>query len=150
MIGGEIIRIRNIPDSPDADIGFDSFNGQRIAYFDTSTEAHAVDQPLYKVQIHPPGTKFTPNGLPLVHLYYQNDDGGPGYGKDSLVHFTAPADGDYLIHIKDVRGMSGENFAYRLSVREPHPGFPLEREPGESERSAGGSIPVDVVAFRDG
>ena len=68
MVGGEIIRIRNIPDSPDADIGFDSFNGQRIAYFDTTTEAHAIDQPLYKVEMHPPGTKFTPNGLPLVRL----------------------------------------------------------------------------------
>src|SRR5262249_21497211 len=35
MIGGEIIRIETIPDSPDADVGVDSFGGQRIAYFDT-------------------------------------------------------------------------------------------------------------------
>ena len=149
MAGSEIVRIRNIPDSPDADIGFDSFNGQRIAYFDTTTEAHAVDQPLYKVQIHPPGTKFTPNGLPLVHLYYQNDDGGPGYSKDSLVHFTAPADGDYQIHIKDVRGMSGENFAYRLSVREPKPDFRLSINPVNPNVPRGGSIPVEVIAFRE-
>lgn len=149
MAGSEIVRIRNIPDSPDADIGFDSFNGQRIAYFDTTTEAHAVDQPLYKVQIHPPGTKFTPNGLPLLHLYYQNDDGGPGYSKDSLVHFTAPADGDYQIHIKDVRGMSGENFAYRLSVREPRPDFRLSISPANPNVPRGGSIPVEVVAFRE-
>jgi len=148
MIGGEIIRIRNIPDSPDADVGFDSFNGQRIAYFDTSTEAHSIDKPLYKVQIHPPGTKFTPNGLPLVRLYYQNDDGGPGYGKDSLVHFTAPADGDYLIHIKDVRGVGGENFAYRLMLREPRPDFRLSVSPANPNVPLGASIPVDVVAFR--
>lgn len=148
MIGGEIIRIRNIPDSPDADIGFDSFNGQRIAYFDTSTEAHSVDKPLYKVQIHPPGTKFTPNGLPLVRLYYQNDDGGPGYGKDSLVHFTAPADGDYLIHIKDVRGIGGENFAYRILLREPRPDFRLSVDPLNPNVPLGGSIPLEVTAFR--
>jgi hypothetical protein len=148
MIGGEIIRIRTIPDSPDADIGFDSFNGQRIAYFDTSTEAHSVDKPLYKVQIHPPGTKFTPNGLPLVRLYYQNDDGGPGYGKDSLVHFTAPSDGDYVIHIKDVRGIGGENFAYRLMLREPRPDFRLSVDPPNPNVPLGGAIPVEVTAFR--
>ena len=148
MIGGEIIRIRNIPDSPDSDIGFDSFSGQRLAYFDTSTEAHAVDKPIYKVQIHPPGTKFTPNGLPLVHLYYQNDDGGPGYGKDSLLHFTAPAEGDYLIHIKDVRGIGGDSFVYRLMLREPRPDFRLSVEPRNPNVPLGGSIPVGVTAFR--
>ncbi|MGD0300050.1 MAG: hypothetical protein ABSE86_23405 [Bryobacteraceae bacterium] len=148
MIGGEIIRIRTIPDSPDADIGFDSFNGQRIAYFDTTAEAHAIDKPIYKVQIHPPGTKFTPNGLPLVRLYYQNDDGGPGYGKDSLVHFTAPADGDYQIHIKDVRGIGGESFAYRIMLREPHPDFRLSIDPPNPNVPLGGSIPLEVTAFR--
>jgi hypothetical protein len=148
MIGAEIIRIETIPDSPDADIGFDSFNGQRIAYFDTSTEAHAVDKPIYKVQIHPPGAKFTPNGLPLVRLYYQNDDGGPGYGKDSLVHFTAPADGDYLVRIKDVRGVGGDNFAYRLTVREPRPDFRLSVSPRNPNVPMGGSIPVEITAFR--
>jgi hypothetical protein len=148
MIGAEIIRIETIPDSPDADIGFDSFNGQRIAYFDTSTEAHAVDKPIYKVQIHPPGAKFTPNGLPLLRLYYQNDDGGPGYGKDSLLHFTAPADGDYQLRIKDVRGVGGDNFAYRLTIREPRPDFRLSVEPRNPNVPVGGSIPLEVTAFR--
>lgn len=148
MIGGEIIRIETIPDSPDADIGFDNFAGQRIAYFDTSTEAHAIDKPIYKVQIYPPGKKFTPNGLPLVNLYYQNDDGGPGYGKDSLLHFTAPADGDYQVHIKDVRGVSGENSAYRLTVREPFPDFRLSISPRNPNVPVSGSVPLSVTAFR--
>ena len=34
------------------------FGGQRLAYLDTTPEAHAVDQPVYKVQIHPPGAHF--------------------------------------------------------------------------------------------
>ena len=148
MIGGEIDRIREIPDSPDADIGFDSFGGQRIGYFDTTTEAHSIDKPIYKVLIYPPATKFTPNGLPVAHLYYQNDDGGPGYGKDSLVHFTAPADGDYIVHIKDVRGMHGENLAYRLSIREPQPDFRLSVNPRNPNVPLGGSIPITVVASR--
>jgi len=148
MIGGEILRIDNIPDSPDSDVGMDSFGGQRIAYFDTSTEAHSVDKPIYKVQIHPPGAKFTPNGLPLVRLYYQNDDGGPGFGKDSVVHFTAPLEGDYLVAIKDVRGVGGENFAYRLTIREPRPDFRLSVNPRNPNVPVGGTIPVTVTAFR--
>jgi hypothetical protein len=148
MIGGEILRIDAIPDSPDSDVAMDSFAGQRIAYFDTSTEAHAVDKPIYKVQIHPPGAKFTPNGLPVVHLYCQNDDGGPGFGKDSVVHFTAPADGDYLAGIKDVRGVGGENSAYRLTIREPRPDFRLTVNPRNPNVPVGGTIPITVTAFR--
>jgi hypothetical protein len=148
MIGGEILRIDNIPDSPDSDVGMDNFGGQRIAYFDTSTEAHAVDKPIYKVQVHPPGAKFTPNGLPLVRLYYQNDDGGPGFGKDSVVHFTAPADGDYVAAVKDVRGVGGENFAYRLTIREPRPDFRLSVNPRNPNVPVGGTIPLTVTAFR--
>jgi hypothetical protein len=148
MIGGEIVRIDSIPDSPDSDVALDSFGGQRIAYFDTSTEAHSVDKPIYKVQIHPPGARFTPNGLPIVRLYYQNDDGGPGFGKDSVVHFTAPSDADYLVAIKDVRGVGGENFAYRLTMREPHPDFRLSVNPRNPDVPVGGTIPVGVTAFR--
>ncbi len=148
MIGGEIVRIDAIPDSPDSDVSVDSFGGQRIAYFDTSTEAHAVDKPIYKVQIHPPGAKFTPNGLPVVHLFYQNDDGGPGLGKDSVVHFTAPADGDYLAGIKDVRGVGGENSTYRLSIRQPRPDFRLSVNPRNPNVPVGGTIPITVTAFR--
>ena len=89
----------------------------------------AIDRSLYKVQIHPPGAHLTPNGLPLTRLTYRNDDGGPGYGKDSIVHFTAPADGDYLVRIRDVRGLGGDSYAYRLTIREPRPDFRLSVNP---------------------
>ncbi|GAC1469758.1 MAG: hypothetical protein PVSMB1_18130 [Gemmatimonadaceae bacterium] len=100
------------------------------------------------MQIHPPGAKFTPNGLPIVPLYYRNDDGGPGYGKDSLVHFTAPADGDYSVRISDVRGAGGENFAYRLTVRPPRPDFRLTVTPRNPNVPSGGCVPVTVTASR--
>jgi hypothetical protein len=54
MVGGEVIRVDALPLSPDADCTFESFGGQRQAFFDTSTEAHAIDTPVYKVQILPP------------------------------------------------------------------------------------------------
>ncbi len=148
MIGREIIRVQTLPNGPDEDVVFESFAGQRIAYFGTSTEAHAIDEPVYKVQIHPPGAKFTPNGLPLVRLYYQNDDGGPGYDKDSLVNFTAPADGDYIVRLRDVRGSGGENYAYRLTIRKPRPDFRLSVAQRNPNVPVGGSVPVTVTAFR--
>jgi hypothetical protein len=148
MIGGEIIRVETLPNGPDEDVLFNSFSGQRIAYFDTTTEAHAIDKPAYKVQIHPPGTKFTPNGLPVVHLDYQNDDGGPGYGKDSVVHFNAPADGEYKVRIHDVRGNACGGCPYRLTIREPRPDFRLTVGQRNPNVPLGGTVPVTVTAFR--
>src|SRR5262249_43784529 len=107
MIGSEIIKVAAMPRGPDDDFEFAGFGGERVAYLDTTPETHAVDQAVYKVQIHPAGAQFAPNGLPVVHLPYRNDDGGPGYGKDSLLHFMAPADGDYFLRLRDVRKLSG-------------------------------------------
>jgi hypothetical protein len=148
MVGREILRIEALPLSPDADTIFESAGGQRIAFFDTSTEAHAIDSAMYKVQIHPPGAKFSPNGLPMAHLYYRNDDGGPGFGSDSLVHFTAPADGEYIAAIRDAESLGGQNYGYRLSVRHPRPDFRLSVNPRNPNVPAGGSIPLTVTAQR--
>jgi hypothetical protein len=148
MVGREILRVEALPLSPDADTVFQSAGGQRIAFFDTSTEAHAIDSALYKVQMHPPGAKFSPNGLPVAHLYYRNDDGGPGYGSDSLVHFTAPADGEYIASIRDAEGLGGDSYGYRLSVRHPRPDFRLSANPRNPNVPVGGSIPLTVTALR--
>ncbi|MGI8744050.1 MAG: hypothetical protein ACR2NN_16035 [Bryobacteraceae bacterium] len=148
MIGNEIIRLDALPKGPDDDAVFERFGGQRLAYFDTSTEAHAVDKPVYKVQIHPPGVKFSANGLPVVHLYYQNDDGGPGWGKDSLVHFTAPAAADYVVRIRDIRGLGGANYPYRLTIREPRPDFRLTVGNRNPNVPVGACVASNVTAMR--
>jgi len=148
MLGSEILRVEALPLSPDADIILESFGGQRMAFFDTSAEAHAIDQAVYKVQILPPGAKLSPNGLPVAHLYYRNDDGGPGYGADSLLHFTAPADGEYILRIRDSQGLGGESYPYRLTARKPRPDFRLTVAPRNPNVPRGGSIPVTVTAAR--
>ncbi|MFN7936156.1 MAG: hypothetical protein U0R19_22685 [Bryobacteraceae bacterium] len=148
QIGGEILKINALPRGPDDDFQSEAFGGVRIAYFGTSSEAHAIDKPVYKVQIHPPGAQFTPNGLPLTRLYYRNDDGGPGYLKDSYLRFVAPADGEYIARIRDVRGTGSAAHAYRLSIRGPRPDFRLTMNPRNPNVPQGGSIPVTVTAFR--
>jgi hypothetical protein len=148
MVGSEICRVQQLPEGPDEDMRVESFAGERRAFWGTSSEAHALDRPVYKVQIHPPGSQFTPNGLPLAPIYYRNDDGGPTYGKDSYLDFTAPADGDYHLRIRDVRGFGGEDYSYRLNIRPPRPDFRLDVNPRNPNVPLGASIPVTVTAFR--
>ena len=148
MTGSEILKVEALPLSPDADTIFEGTGGQRLTYFDTSAEAHAIDSAVYKVQILPPGSKPSPNGLPVTRLYYRNDDGGPGFGRDSTVHFTAAADGEYEARIRDVQGLGGETYGYRLTVRRPRPDFRLTVTPRNPNVPVGGSVPLTVSALR--
>jgi hypothetical protein len=144
MVGDELDRINFIPDQPDADTILKSMGGVRRAYLGTSPDVHAVNTPVYKAQILPPEAEFPSNGLPIFHLTWRNDDGGPGYGSDSMLDFLVPADGDYFVHLKDVRGMEGTDFAYRLTIREESPDFRLSADPANPNIPRGGTTAVTV------
>ena len=148
LVGNELLQIEVLPKGPDEDVFFKNVSGQRIGFLDTTPEAHAVNTPIYKVSIHPPEAVLPPNGMPQVKLYYRNDDGGPMYGKDSRLAFTAPADGDYLVRLRDVRGWKGETFGYRLAIREPRPDFSLTVDPENPNLPPGTAVPIQVTAFR--
>lgn len=148
LIGAELLQIESLPAHPDADMVFKNFRGRRIAFQDTTPEAHALNTPVYKVGIFPSGTDFPPTGMPVVHLNYRNDDGGPRHGKDSRLAFTAPRTGDYLVRIRDVRGEQGERYSYRLTIREPAPDFVLFSDREILNIAPGGQVPVTVSAYR--
>lgn len=121
---GEVAKIFRMPQGPDSGFQFYSLGGKRHCYFDTSGIVHALDEPCYIVEAHPPGTKLVPNGLPVFPLYYANDDGGErNTGSDSRLLFTVPSDGAYLVRVTDSLGRSGNRFAYRLAVRPARPDF---------------------------
>ncbi|HQR34724.1 MAG TPA: PPC domain-containing protein, partial [Blastocatellia bacterium] len=147
MTGNELVQVDVLPKTPDEDISFKSFQGQRLTYEGTTPEAHANGSSVYKVSLHAPGTKLPSNGLPVVTFYNRNDDGGPMYGKDSKLNFTAPEDGEYLIRISDVRGQQGERYAYRLTIHEPEPDFVLFADPENPNVPAGSSLPITVTAY---
>lgn len=149
MAGNELVQVDVLPKTPDEDIFFKSFLGQRLTYEGTTAEAHANGSTVYKVSLHAPGTKLPTNGLPVVTFYNRNDDGGPMYGKDSKLHFTAPEDGEYLVRISDVRGQHGERYAYRLTIHEPEPDFELFADPENPNVPAGSALPITVTAFRN-
>ena len=148
MIGSEILRISALPRGPDDGTVFINLGNRRIGYFNTTPEAQALGTAVYKVSLHAPDAKLQPNGLPQRVFFYQNDDGGPGYDKDSRLSFTAPDDGDYFIRLRDLRGHQGEDYAYRLIVREASPDFQLSVSPANPNLPRGGGATVTVTALR--
>jgi hypothetical protein len=148
VIGDELLRIRDLPKNPDDDCQFWSRKGQRVGWLDTTPTHHPLGAPMYKVTIHPPGTVFPPNGFPVVTLYYRNDDGGPGYGKDSRLFFDPPADSEYQVRVGDARGMGGQTFGYRLTVRPPRPSYEVRFNPTSPAVWKGSAVPITVTADR--
>jgi WD40 repeat protein len=147
-VGNELMKIQDLPPNPDADCTFFNTAGQRLGYLDTTPTHHAMGTPMYKVSMHPPGTTFPPNGFPVFTLYYRNDDGGPGYGRDSRIFFDPPADGEYRVRIRDARGLGGPGFGYRLTVRPPRPSFNVRFNPTAPAIFRGGAAQVTVSADR--
>ena len=148
MMGDELNQVAFITDQPDADIMLKGIGGLRLAFLGTSPDVHALNTLVYRAQILPPDAEFPPNGLPVFHLTWRNDDGGPGYGADSRLDFIAPTDGDYILHLKDVRGLEGPDFAYRVTIHETSPDYQLAAEPANPNIPKGGSTPVTVSADR--
>lgn len=148
LVGRELIQVNALPKGPDDDTFFRSYRGQRIGFLGTTPEFHSVSTPVYKVEIAPPGTKFSANGMPLTHLYYKNDDGGPLYGRDSYLEFTPPADGEYIVRISDARGQQGENYTYNLRIHPPHPDFKINISPANPTVPKGGSMVVPLESER--
>ncbi len=124
-LGGEVNKIFRAPQGPDSDSNMYELNpGQRRAYFDTTSTAHANYDPVYVVEPHLPNKKLANNGLPVFPLYYSNDDAGDrDIATDSRLTFVAPADGDYLVRVVNTADSGGDRYVYRLTLREPKPDF---------------------------
>ena len=144
----ELMRVRELPGHPDADASLESYRGRRLAFAETTPEGHALNTPVYKVELHPPGASPPPNGMPLFTLPFRNDDGGPTLGKDSRLTFTAPAAGTYFLRLGDSRGLSGPEFAYRLTVAAPRPDFRVAALTMAPNVPRGGRVPVYVAVER--
>ena len=144
-VNGELMRILALPKGPDDDCQFYQVAGLRVGYLGTTPAQHSQSSPMYKVEIHEPGKSFPPNGLPVFALDHRNDDGGPGFGKDSFLLFDVPADGTYQVRVADARGASGHAHAYRLTVRSPKPDYSVSFTPTSPSVWKGGAIPVAVT-----
>ncbi|MCA9077830.1 MAG: hypothetical protein KDA93_22575 [Planctomycetaceae bacterium] len=146
---GEVSKLWLYPRGPDSGFNVYPGQGQRWGFFDTTPLAHALNEPCYVVEPHPPETELIPNGLPVFTLYYENDDESRrSMGNDSKLFFTAPDDGEYLVKLKDVRGQQGENFSYALTIRPTQPDFEITVDGKEPAISPGSAKEFVVRATR--
>ncbi len=146
---GEVVKLWLYPRGPDSGFKVYPGEGKRWGYFDTTPLAHALGEPCYVVQPHPPGANLIPNGLPVFPLYFDNDDESHReLGKDSRLHFTAPADGSYLVKIKDVRGLQGPDFKYTMTIRPSHPDFAVTLKAAKPAVGPGSAREFTVTAKR--
>ena len=123
---GEVVRLYHYPRGPDSGFKVYPNFGLRQCYYDTTPLSHALGEVCYIVEPHHSEATIVPNGLPVFPIPYENDDDSRRqFGADSRLTFTAPERGEYLVRVRDVRGFSGSDYAYKLQVRPRKPGFHL-------------------------
>lgn len=146
---GEVVKLWLYPRGPDSGFVVYPGEGKRWGYFDTTPLAHALGEPCYVVRPHPPGTALIPSGLPVFPLFFENDDESHReMGRDSRLEFTAPADGRYLVRIRDVRGSGGADHKYTMAIRPTRPDFAVTMSGPGSPIGAGDSREFKVKARR--
>lgn len=147
--GGEVVRLWLYPRGPDSGFKVYPGRGKRHTMFDTPALSHALGEPCYIVKPIPPGQSVVPNGLPVFPVYYENDDDGRRkLGADSQLYFTAPADGEYLVRVSDVRGFGGEDYKYSLTIRPRQPDFRVKLIGANPNVPAGSAKEFRVEAER--
>lgn len=77
----------------------------------------------------------------------ESDDSGRN-ARDLERSFTAPADGDYRLLIRDLNGRGGPRFAYLLSVLEPQPDFVLSLAADRFDLTPGKTTRIAVAVQR--
>jgi hypothetical protein len=147
---GEVVKLWLYPRGPDSGfIIYPGFAAPRYTYFGTTAITHPLNEPGYIVEAHPPDAQLIPNGLPQYTLYFENDDDGwRKLGADSRIVFTAPADGEYIVRVSDVRDMGGDDYKYELIARAPVADFTVKIAAPDLTINAGSGKEFSVVADR--
>ena len=144
---GEIVKLWMYPRGPDSGFMVYPGTGMRHTYFDTTPAAHPLGETVYVVNALPPGAQPAPNGLPVFHLNYENDDASDRRaGSDSVLGFTAPQKGRFILRITDARGVGSEKSGYTLEARAAKPDFLLKIPAGKSPKISPGSGQEFTVA----
>lgn len=126
---GEVVKLWLYPRGPDSGYKVYPGSGNRFTYFGTTPTSHALQAPAFIVEAHHPDEVLTATGLPEFPVYFENDDDPlRQWGSDSRLMFDPPADGDYLLRIRDARDFQGADFTYQLMVRFPQPDFSIEAD----------------------
>jgi len=74
-----------------------------------------------------------------------NDD---AFGKDAMLVFTPPTDGDYILRIRDLNSKGGDTAVYYIEADWAKPDFTLRCDPDKAMIGPGSSTPWYVHATR--
>jgi hypothetical protein len=74
-----------------------------------------------------------------------NDD---DIGKDSGLVFNPPADGDYVVRVRDLNSKGGDTFVYCLEIAPAQQSFAIRVDPGKAMIGPGSSTPWYVTVTR--
>ena len=148
-VNGEVVKLHLYPRGPDSGFNVYPGFGSRRTWFQTTPMSHPLGQPCYIVRALPPGSEPGRNGLPVYRLYFEHDDDPERrFGSDSVLRFTAPADGDYVVRVSDTRGFGGEGHDYTLVARSLKPGFRVAADWKELKLAPGSGREVGFTATR--
>ncbi len=153
--GGEVARLWLYPRGPDSGFLVYPGFGQRETFFHTTAVTHALGEPAWIVKPLPPSTTAVANGLPVFDIPYENDDDPQGrLGTDSQLIAEIPADGDYVIRIRDTRGFGAttaadaDAYRYTLDIRSPRPSFTVAVGGVDAKVSPGSGREISFTATR--
>jgi hypothetical protein len=79
------------------------------------------------------------------------EDKGAGmetHHADSLISMKLPSDGTYFLYLGDAQSKGGTDYAYRLRISSPRPGFELRVTPSAINIAPGTSVPITAYAIR--
>jgi hypothetical protein len=73
---------------------------------------------------------------PKGEVLASNDD---AFGKDAALTFTPPADGDYVLRVRDLNGKGGPAYVYHVEADFARPDFTLHCDPDKANIAPGAS-----------
>ncbi len=158
---GEVVKLWLYPRGPDSGFKVYPGFGQRETWFNTTPSSHPLQGPAFIVIPYEPTAELKETGLPVFPIMAENDDDSMRqWGKDSRLMFVPPADGEYVVRLRDARGFQGADFRYELLVRQPQPDFTVAMAGNEfaihpttgreigftATRLDGYSGPIEIIA----
>lgn len=129
---GEVVKLWLYPRGPDSGFKVYPGFGPRETWFNTTPASHPLQGPAFIVVPHAPDAVLKDTGLPVFPIMAENDDDSMRqWGKDSRLMFVPPADGAYIVRLRDARGFQGADYKYELLIRQPQPDFTVAMTDGE-------------------
>ena len=138
------MRVEALPLSPDNDMVFESFGGQRhgVTSIPPPRRTPSIRRST-RCRFIRRARSSRPTGCRWRTSITAMTTAARATARDSVVHFTAPADGEYIVQIRDVQGPGRRDLRLSADGAPPRPDFRLTVNPRNPNVPAGGADSAD-------